>query len=148
MACGGGVGAAPAFLTVPAARGFALRVGENALVMMAREAEKRVEAEAWTLDGMAANITLLAGKQRFLLVEATGLDGARSLAASRPISAEGASSADEFSLALRIDDAVTLTIRPGFAVKHVSGAAEWQRERDGRVRVALAAGTVCLVLRP
>ena len=141
-------GAAPDVLTVPAARGFALRVGENALVMMAREAEKRVEAGAWTLDGMAANITSLAGKQRFVLVEATRIDGAWSLAASRPVSAEGTSAADEFSLALRLDDAVTLTIRPGFAVRHVSGATEWQRERDGRVRVALAAGAVRLVLRP
>ena len=82
-----------------------------------------------------------------MLVEATRIDGAWSLAASRPVSAEGTSAADEFSLALRLDDAVTLTIRPGFAVRHVSGATEWQRERDGRVRVVLAAGTVRLVLR-
>ena len=115
---------------------------------MAREAEKRVEAGAWTLDGMAANITSLAGKQRFVLVEATRLDGAWSLAASRPVSAEGASAADEFSLALRLDDAVTLTIRPSFAVRHMSGAVEWQRERDCSVRVVLPAGTVRLVLRP
>ena len=83
-----------------------------------------------------------------MLIEATRLDGAWSMAASRPVSGEGTSAADEFSLALRIDDAVTLTIRPGFAVKHVSGAPEWQRERDGSVRVVLAAGTVRLVLRP
>lgn len=140
--------APPAVRLVPAARGFALRVGEDGLVLMAREAEKQVEAEGWALDGMAASVTPVEGGRRFALVEATRFDGAWSLAASRPVSVEGRSAADEFSLALRVDAPVTLTIRPGFAVKSVSEAVEWQREPDGSVRVALAAGQVRLLLRP
>lgn len=141
-------GVPPAAQPVPAARGFALRVGEDALVLMAREAEKQVEAGGWALDGMAASVAAVEGGQRFALVEATRFDGAWSLMASRPVSVEGRCAPDELSLALRTDEPVTLTIRPGFVVKSVGGAAEWQREPDGGVRVALAAGQVRLVLRP
>lgn len=141
-------GAPPAVQPATAAKGFALRLGEGELVLMAREAEKQAEAGGWALDGMAASVTPVDGGQRFALVEAARFDGAWSLAASRPVSAEGRIAMDEFSLALRVDAPVTLTIRPGFAVKSVRGAAEWQREPDGGVSVELAPGSARMVLRP
>lgn len=140
--------APPLVQPLPAVRGFALRMGEGDLVLMAREAERRAEAGGWALDGMAASVTTESGAQRFALVEATRFDGAWSLAASRTVSVEGRSATDEFSLALRTDEPVTLTIHPSFAVKNVSGATEWRSGPDGGVGVVLAAGSARLVLRP
>ena len=143
-----GDGSAPSARPVAAVEGLALRLDTGDLVLMARESEKRIEADGWRLDGVAASVTPMVKGQRFALIGTTRFEGTWALFASRAANMEGVSLSDEFSLTLHVDAPMTVTIRPGFLVKDVNGANEWQREPDGGVRVVLEAGPARLVLRP
>jgi len=137
--------AVPASQTLPAAKGYALKLTAadvDEIVLMAREAEKQVAAAGWTLDGMAARFASHADALHFTLIEATRLRGPLGLQASLPISLEGIRTAQGVDLAAKLGAAVTLQINPGFVVKRVIGAQSWQQAADGGVTLKLVAGPV------
>ncbi|MBS1207781.1 MAG: heparinase [Proteobacteria bacterium] len=138
-------GAAPASVSIPAEKGYAMRLsgqGSDEIVLMARESEKQVDAAGWKLDGMAASFVTHADGLRFTLIEATRLAGPVTLVSGAPISLEGIRTPQEVALVARPGDAVTLQIMPGFVVTRVTGAQSWQQAPDGLVTLRLAAGPV------
>lgn len=143
-------GAVPASQGLSAEKGYALRLsgqGDDEIVLMAREAEKQVEAAGWKLDGIAASLTSTDGGLRFALVETRKLAGALSIEASKPLSLEGRRDANSLTLSASLREPLTLSLAPGFTPKTVTGAASWQLEDDGRVTLKLAAGAVSLILK-
>jgi len=142
-------GAAPSSASIPAAKGYAMRLSGQAsdeVVLMAREAEKQVEAGDWQLAGMAASFATQGDALRFTLIEATRLAGSISLQASQPISLEGVRNATGLNMTASLREPVTLQLKPGFPVKTVSGAQSWQQAGDGGVSLQLAAGALQLSL--
>lgn len=138
----GGPGAAPV-AAAPATRGLALCVGKD-LVLMAREDEKQAAAAGWSLAGMAAAFRHSGDTLRFALIETTRLDGPLALTADAPLSLEGERAPGRVVLDITSAAGQTLTVRPGFTVKSVRGAASWQATADGGVRITLPAGSVRL----
>lgn len=124
----------------PASRGFALRVGQTDLVLMARDNEQRVVAGGWNLDGLAASFSGVGSAQRFALVEATRIEGEWFLKASHPVNLEGERTEEGLSLALNAEEPLSLVINPGFSVRKVHGVSQWERTPDAGVRIDLAAG--------
>ena len=138
---------APAAENLPAAKGFAARIG-NDLILMAREAEKQVDAADWQLAGMAASFTQQGDALHFSLIEASRLAGPLQLSASQPVSLEGVFNANGLNLSASLAQPLNLLIKPGFVVKRVSGAESWQAQADGSISLKLAAGALTLQLRP
>ena len=144
-------GVLPASPAIPAVKGHAMRLsgqGVEDLVLMAREAEKQVDAGGWQLAGVAASLSTQGDTLRFALVETESLAGPFVLKASQPISAEGERSARSLSLRLTLRAPVTLRLDPGFPVRAVVGAQNWRQASDGSVTLELAAGAVEVVLKP
>lgn len=142
-------GSPPASQSMQAAQGHAMRLsgqGLDEIVLMAREAEKQVEAGGWQLAGMAASFATQGDTLRFSLIEATRLSGPLSLQASAPISLEGVRNANGLNLSASLTQPLTLQLKPGFAVKSVAGALSWQKAADGGVSLQLAAGPLQLSL--
>ncbi|MBT0571081.1 DUF4962 domain-containing protein [Curvibacter sp. CHRR-16] len=140
-----GAGAPPS-QNLQATQGFATSVGSDT-ILIAREAEKQVDAAGWQLQGMAASFSPQGDALRFALVQVRSLQGALSLSASAPINAEGTRSANSLQLSSTQHEPVTLRIRPGFAVRQVSGASPWQQEADGTVQLQLPSGSAQIVLQ-
>ncbi|GAB2876712.1 alginate lyase [Uliginosibacterium flavum] len=140
-------GAQPASQSMQAAQGHAMRLsgqGLDEIVLMAREAEKQVEAGDWKLAGMAASFSTQGDTLRFSLIEATRLAGPLSLQISQPISLEGVRNANGLNLTASLTQPLTLQLKPGFSVKSVAGALSWQQAVDGGVTLQLAAGPLQL----
>jgi hypothetical protein len=136
---------------LPAVSGHAMRLSGEGLdetVLMAREAEKMVEAAGWKLSGIAASFSTQGDTLRFCLVDATSLAGSLGLQASAPISLEGVHTPRGLNLIASLRQPATLLIKPGFAVKSVTGAQSWQLNADGGVSLKLDAGAANLNLVP
>ncbi|MEN3113305.1 heparinase II/III family protein [Uliginosibacterium paludis] len=126
-------------------QGHALRAGTD-IVLIADEAVRRVEAADWALEGMAASFIRQTGRLRFALVDTTRLAGPVGIESDTPLSLEGERDATLMTLQLDAPRALTLQLRPGFAVKTVSGARQWQAEADGSIRATLDPGPQTLRL--
>ncbi|MDO6386357.1 heparinase II/III family protein [Uliginosibacterium sp. 31-12] len=136
----------PNVQTLPASKGYAARIGDD-LVLIAREAEKQVEAAGWQLAGMAASFSSESDTLRFSLIEARSLAGPLELSASAALSLEGLRTPHGLSLSATLREPLSLRLRPGFGVKTLSGAQSWQQQADGSVLLQLAAGPLQLSLQ-
>lgn len=137
---------APTSANLPASKGFAATVG-NDTVLMAREAEKAVDAAGWQLQGMAASFSAQGDALRFCLIETRSLSGVLELSANTPINAEGERTPQALHLEVQSPTAVTLHLRPGFVVRQVLGASQWQQESDGSVQIQLPSGSTQVTLQ-
>ncbi|NSL53448.1 heparinase II/III domain-containing protein [Uliginosibacterium aquaticum] len=136
----------PNVQTLPAGKGFAASIG-NDIVLIARAAEKQVDAAGWQLAGMAASFSSEGDTLRFSLIEARGLAGPLELSASAALSLEGIRTPHGLSLSATLREPLSLRLRPGFGVKTLSGAQSWQQQADGSVLLQLAAGPLQLSLQ-
>ena len=143
-------GVLPASQSIPAVKGHAMRLsGQRVeeIVLMAREAEKQVDAAGWQLAGTAASLATQGDTLRFTLIETKSLTGPLTLNASQPISAGGVRNAQGLSLWMTHSAPVVLQLEPGFPVKELVGAQNWRQASDGSVMLELAAGAAELSLK-